>query len=72
MIFKSPGFSGPQSVLQYFETWMFYQIFLSPQVKRWAVISYKHGINRTFQLFTEFQIWYLKNFKFVLGCLLER
>ena len=24
---------------------MFYQIFLLPQVKRWAIISYKHGIN---------------------------
>ena len=24
---------------------MFYQIFLSPQVKRWAIITYKHGIN---------------------------
>ena len=23
---------------------MFYQIFLSPQVKRWAVITYKHGV----------------------------
>ena len=23
---------------------MFYQIFLSPQVKRWAIITYKHGI----------------------------
>ena len=23
---------------------MFYQIFLSPQVKRWAIIKYKHGI----------------------------
>ena len=23
---------------------MFYQIFLSPQVKRWAFITYKHGI----------------------------
>ena len=23
---------------------MFYQIFLSPQVKRWAVITYKYGI----------------------------
>ena len=22
----------------------FYQIFLSPQVKRWAIITYKHGI----------------------------
>ena len=23
---------------------MFYQIFLSPQVRRWAIISYKDGI----------------------------
>ena len=23
---------------------MFYQIFLSPQVQRWAIITYKHGI----------------------------
>ena len=25
---------------------MFYQIFLSPQMKRWAVITYKYGINK--------------------------
>ena len=24
---------------------MFYQTFLSPQVKRWAINTYKHGIN---------------------------
>ena len=23
---------------------MFYQIFLSPEVKRWAIITYKYGI----------------------------
>ena len=23
---------------------MFYQTFLSPHVKRWAIITYKHGI----------------------------
>ena len=23
---------------------MFYQAFLSPQVKRWAIITYKHGM----------------------------
>ena len=23
---------------------MFYQLFFSPQVKRWAIINYKHGI----------------------------
>ena len=23
---------------------MFYQILLSPQMKRWAIITYKHGI----------------------------
>ena len=24
--------------------WVFCQIFLSPQVKRWVIVSYKHGI----------------------------
>ena len=24
---------------------MFYQIFRSPQVKRWAITTYKHGIS---------------------------
>ena len=23
---------------------MFYQIFLSPEMERWAIITYKHGI----------------------------
>ena len=23
---------------------MFYQVFVSPQVKRWAIITYKNGI----------------------------
>ena len=23
---------------------MFYKIFLLPQVKRWAIVTYKHGI----------------------------
>ena len=23
---------------------MFYQIFFTPEVKRWAIITYKHGI----------------------------
>ena len=26
------------------DVWMFYQIFLSPQVKRCAIITYKHDI----------------------------
>ena len=30
--------------LIFWDFWMFYQIFLSPQVKRWAIITYKHGI----------------------------
>ena len=29
---------------------MFYQIFLSPQAKRWAIITYKHGINELSQV----------------------
>ena len=28
---------------------MFYQIFLSPQVKGWAIITYKHGIYELIQ-----------------------
>ena len=24
---------------------MFYQIFLSPEVKQWAIFTYKHGIH---------------------------
>ena len=28
---------------------MFYQIFLSPKVKRWAIITYKHGIYEELQ-----------------------
>ena len=24
---------------------MFYQILLSPQVKQWAIITYKHGVS---------------------------
>ena len=27
---------------------MFYQIFLSPQVKWWTIITYKHGIYELF------------------------
>ena len=26
------------------EFWMFYQIFASPQVKQWEIVSFKHGI----------------------------
>ena len=32
------------SFIIFWDFLMFYQIYLSPQVKRWAIISYKHGI----------------------------
>ena len=32
------------SFIIFWEYSMFYQIFLSPQVKRWTIITYKHGI----------------------------
>ena len=35
---------------------MFYQIFLSPQVKRWAIMGYKHGI---YELTHELPNWKL-------------
>ena len=36
--------SNLQSVSYYFDTFLFYQIFLSAQVKWWVIITYKHGI----------------------------
>ena len=34
-----------ESIAKYFEDFlMFYQTFLSPQVKRFTIITYKHGI----------------------------
>ena len=33
------------SLIIFWDFSMFYQIFLSSQVKRWAIITYKHGIN---------------------------
>ena len=32
------------SFIIFWEYSMFYQIFLSPQMKRWTIITYKHGI----------------------------
>ena len=32
------------SFIIFWDFWMFSQIFLSPQVKWWAIIAYKHGI----------------------------
>ena len=31
------------SFIIFWDFWMIYQTFLSPQVKRWAIITYKHG-----------------------------
>ena len=30
--------------LTFLDFLMFYQIFFSPQIKRWAIITYKHGV----------------------------
>ena len=32
------------SFIIFWDFLIFYQIFLSPQVKRWAIITYKYGI----------------------------
>ena len=37
-------FHSTISFIIFWDFSMFYQIFLSPQVKRWAIIIYKHGI----------------------------
>ena len=36
--------SSAISFIKFWDFSMFYQIFLSPQVKRVAIIAYKHGI----------------------------
>ena len=36
--------SSTISVIKFWDFSMFYQIFLSPQVKQFAIITYKHGI----------------------------
>ena len=38
------------SFIMFWDFSMFYQIFLSPQVKRWAIITYKHGTYERIQL----------------------
>ena len=46
-IFDIPGISNEKptiSVTIFWDFSMFYQIFLSQQVNRWAIITYKHGI----------------------------
>ena len=40
---KTVSLNNPQS-FSYFETLMFYQIFLSPQVKQCVINTYKHDM----------------------------
>ena len=42
--FKTTMLESTINFVIFWEFLMFYQIFLSPQVKRWAIITYKHGI----------------------------
>ena len=43
---------------------MFYQFFLSPQVKRWAIITYKHGIYELpHELPNDLRLWKLGNIR---------
>ena len=44
---KSPGTKrlSLQLVSLHFETFNVLQIVLSPQVKRWVIITYRHGIS---------------------------
>ena len=40
---RAEGISAVSFII-FWDFSMFYQIFLLPQVKRWAIITYKHGI----------------------------
>ena len=42
--FKSVNILTAISFIIFCDFSMFYQIFLSPQVKQWKIITYKHGI----------------------------
>ena len=49
---------------------MFYLILLSPQVKRWAIITYKHGIHELPQeLPNELRLRILENYEKLKKCL---
>ena len=44
---KAVNFFSSLTTISFITFWdfsMFYQIFISPQVKRWTIITYKHGI----------------------------
>ena len=44
---------------------MFYQIFFSPQVKRWAIIIYKHAMNELLhQLLNDLRLRISEKWKF--------
>ena len=43
---------------------MFYQIFLSPQVKQYAIITYKHSINKLpYKLLNDLRLRKLDNIR---------
>ena len=49
---------------------MFYQIFLSPQVKRWMIITYKHGIYELpHELLSDLRLRNLGNYEISGNCL---
>ena len=46
----------------FLDSLMFYQIFLSPQVKRYAIITDKHGMSElTQKLLDDLWLWILGN-----------
>ena len=45
---------------------MFYKILLSPQVKRWEIVTYKHGI---YELPNDLRFRILRNYKISGKCL---
>ena len=49
---------------------MFYQIFLSTQVKQWAIINYKHDIYELpDELPNDLSLWILENYEISGKCL---
>ena len=44
LLWRKYQLQATMSFIIFWDFSMFYQIFLSPQVKRWAIITYKYGI----------------------------
>ena len=63
LLINITDFNQFHNILRLFDV---YQIFLLPQVKRWTIITYKHGI---YELPNALRLWILGNQEIAKNCL---